>query len=96
VQAHRRLGVELLMPSGTTATEASSGKRSSTPASVSSSTSPSLTPGAHHDLAVHLDAVVEQRPQPAQAHAAAPVAQHPVAHVGSVAWMLTCSGESPR
>ena len=34
-----------LSPSGTTATEASSGYSSSTPASVSSSTSPSLTPG---------------------------------------------------
>ena len=38
--------------------------------------------GAHDDLAVHLDAVVEQGPQPAQAGGAPPVAQHVGAHVG--------------
>ena len=37
--------------------------------------------GAHHDLAAHLDLVVEQRPQPPQAHAAPRVLEHPVAHV---------------
>ena len=40
-------------------------------------TAPSLTPGTDDDLAAHLDAVVEQRPQPAQARRAARVAQHP-------------------
>ena len=39
-------------------------------------------PGAHDDLAVHLDAVVEQRPQPAQARGAAAVAEHLGADVG--------------
>jgi hypothetical protein len=38
--------------------------------------------GAHHDLAVHLDAVVEQGPQPAQAGGAPPVAQHLGPHLG--------------
>ena len=37
---------------------------------------------AHHHLAVHLDAVVEQRPQPAQARGAAAVAEHLGADVG--------------
>ena len=37
---------------------------------------------AHHDLAAHGDAVIEQRPQPAQAHAAPRVLQHLTAHVG--------------
>ncbi len=38
--------------------------------------------GAHHHLAVHGDAVVEQRPQPAQARSASAVAQHPRPHLG--------------
>ena len=37
---------------------------------------------AHHDLAVHLDARVEEQLEPAQARRAAPVAQEPRAHVG--------------
>ena len=37
---------------------------------------------AHDDLAVHLDAGVEQRREPAQARRAAPVAQQPGAHLG--------------
>ena len=41
-----------------------------------------VQPGAHHDLAVHLDAVVEQGPQPAQAGGAPAVAQHLGAHLG--------------
>ena len=38
--------------------------------------------GAHHDLAVDLDAVVEQGPQPAQAGGPPAVAQHLGPHVG--------------
>ena len=52
------------------------------PSSVSSSTAPSFTPGAHDDLAVDLDAGVEQRAEPAQARGAAPVAQQPGPHLG--------------
>ena len=37
---------------------------------------------AHHDLAVHLDAGVEQRREPAQAGGAAPVAQQPGPQLG--------------
>ena len=37
---------------------------------------PVVDTGADHDLAVDLDAVVEQGPQPAQAGGAPPVAQH--------------------
>ena len=37
---------------------------------------------AHHDLAAHGDAVIEQRPQPSQAHASSRVLQHLAAHVG--------------
>ena len=38
--------------------------------------------GAHHDLPVHLDAPVEQRPQPAQARCPPAVAQHGRPHLG--------------
>ena len=71
-----------LTPSGTTHRLASSGYWSSTPASVSSSTAAVVDAGAHDDLAVHLDVVVEQGPQPAQARGAPPVAQQVGAHVG--------------
>ena len=38
--------------------------------------------GAHHDLAVHLDAVVEQRAEPAQARGAPAVPEHLGPHLG--------------
>ena len=43
---------------------------------------PVVHPGAHHHLAVDLDAGVEQGPQPAQAGGSPPVAQHPGADLG--------------
>ena len=49
---------------------------------VSSRTSPSLTPGTHHDLPVHLDAAVEQGSKPTQAGGATAVAQQAGADVG--------------
>ncbi len=39
-------------------------------------------PGQHDDLAVHLDAVIEQGAQPTQAGGAAAVAQHLRPHIG--------------
>ncbi len=41
-----------------------------------------VDPGAQHDLAVHLDAVIQQRPEPAQAHPATRVLQHPRPNLG--------------
>lgn len=38
--------------------------------------------GTHHDLAVHLDPVIEQRSEPAQAGGAAAIAQHVGAGIG--------------
>ena len=41
-----------------------------------------VDPGAHHDLAVHLDPPVEQGPQPAQAGGPPGIAQHPGPELG--------------
>ena len=71
-----------LTPSGTTHRLASSGYWSSTPGQRVVEHRAVVHAGAHDDLAVHLDAVVEQRPQPAQARGAPPVAQHVGPHVG--------------
>ena len=71
-----------LTPRGTQATLASSGYSSSTPARVALQDLAVVDAGADDDLAVHLDAAVEERPQPAQARGAAAVAQHPGAYLG--------------
>ena len=65
-----------LSPSGTTAIDSSSGYLSSTSAKVSVERRAVVHAGAQHDLAAHGDAVVEQGPQPAQAHPATRVLQH--------------------
>ena len=81
VQPHRRLGVELRQA------ERHDGHRRELGEPVEHAGQrvvehvAVVDAGAHHDLAAHLDAVIEQRPQPPQAHAAALVLQHPVAHV---------------
>ena len=41
-----------------------------------------VDPGTHHDLAVDLDVVIEQRPQPSQAVGPAPIAKHARSHIG--------------
>ena len=50
--------------------------------------------GAHDDLAVHLDAVVEQRPQPAQARARRAGCAASGAHVGIGGVDADVSGDS--
>ena len=71
-----------LTPSGTTATVESSGKRSRIPAKRPVQHGAIVEPGADHDLAVHLDAVVEKTPQPTQAHRSPAVAKHAGADLG--------------
>ena len=75
-------GLNREIPSGTTATDDSSGYSSRIPANVSSRAAPVVDAGAHDELAAHLDAVVEQGPQPAQARCAPRVAQHPRPQLG--------------
>ena len=69
-------------PSGTTHTDASSGIAVEHAGQGVVEHGAVVDARAHHHLAVHLDAVVEQGPQPAQAGGAAPVAQHLGPHPG--------------
>ena len=82
VQAHRRLGVEPAEP------ERHDGHRRQLRVLVEHAGQrvvehrAVVDARAHHDLAVHLDAVVEQGPQPAQARRRRAGSQHPGAHLG--------------
>ena len=82
------------MPSGTTATESSSGNRSRMPAIVSASTAPSLTPG--HTTIWPRTAMSWSSSARSQRRLIAPRGFFSMwlRTSGSVAWMLTCSGDS--
>ena len=75
-------GLNREIPSGTTATDVSSGYSVEDAGERVVERLAVVDPGAHDDLAAHLDAVVEERAQPAQARRASRVAQHPRAQLG--------------
>jgi len=82
VRTHARLGVEPADPEGYDAQRGEVGEAIEDPSHRVVEDRAVVQAGAHDDLAVHLDAVVEQGSQPAQAGGAPPVSQHLHAHLG--------------
>ena len=82
VQPHRRLGVELRQAQRDDGHRRQVGEAVEDPGHRVVEHGAVVDAGTHDDLTTHLDPVVEQRPQPAQAHPAPRVAQHAAADLG--------------